>query len=304
MKALVTGGTGFAGRHLIKELLGNGYEVTATSMHTEILDNAEIIKADLAKTENLSGIKFKDFDVVYHLAGLAAVGPSFDQPIEYLRANSEIQVNIFETCIKQQVSPKFIIISSANIYCADDLPLKESSEIIPTSPYAVSKITQEYLGQYYGTRGFEVVIARAFNHMGPGQLEGFIVADFAKQIVEAETKDGGSVKTGNLTARRDYTDVRDIVRAYRLLAERGRTGEIYNVCSGRAISGEEILNGLLANTTAKINIETDQHLFRPVDRPEVYGSHEKISNDTGWTPEIPLEKTLSETLDFWRARIK
>lgn len=304
MKTLVTGGTGFAGRHLVKELLGNGYEVTVTSMHSETLDGAEVIKADLTKAENLNDINFKNYDVVFHLAGLAAVGPSFNKPIDYLRANSEIQVNIFEACLSQDARPKFIVISSANIYCADELPLKETSEIIPTSPYAVSKITQEYLGQYYGTRDFEVVIARAFNHMGPGQLEGFIVADFAKQIAEAEIKGAGTVSTGNLTAKRDYTDVRDIVRAYRLLAESGKAGEIYNVCSGRAISGNEILQGLLENTTAKIEVKTDSQLFRPVDRPEVYGSHEKISKDTGWKPEIVLEKTLSETLEFWRDRLK
>lgn len=304
MKALVTGGTGFAGRHLVRELLSNGYEVAATSMHSETLPDVEVIRIDLSKVENLNTINFKDYGVVFHLAGLAAVGPSFRRPIEYLRANSEIQVNIFEACMMQDARPKFIVISSANIYCADELPLKETSEVIPTSPYAVSKITQEYLGQYYGTRDFEVVIARAFNHMGPGQLEGFIVADFAKQIAEAEAVGGGSVKTGNLTARRDYTDVRDIVRAYRLLAEKGKPSEVYNVCSGRAISGNEILDGLLDNSTARIDVATDPDLFRPVDRPEVYGSHEKISEDTGWEPEIPLERTLKETLDFWRGRIK
>jgi len=303
MKALVTGGTGFAGRHLVKELKTSGYEVTSTSLHESDLEDTEIIRTNLSERVSVNKINLKSYDVIFHLAGLAAVGPSFDEPTRYLRSNSEIQVNLFEACISQAASPKFIIISSANIYCADELPLKESSEIIPTSPYAVSKITQEYLGQYYGTRGFEVIIARAFNHMGPGQLEGFIVADFAKQIADAEKSGRGTVKTGNLKARRDYTDVRDIVRGYRLLAEKGRTGEVYNVCSGRAISGEDILKGLLKNSKADIKMRTDKKLFRPVDRLEVYGSNQKICNDTGWQPRIPLEQTLIETLDYWREKL-
>jgi GDP-4-dehydro-6-deoxy-D-mannose reductase len=304
MKALVTGGTGFAGKHLVNELKNNDYEVTVTALHESESTRTHLITADLVDPGQTNKIDFSVFDTVFHLAGLAAVGPSFNRAKEYLRANSEIQLNLFEACIKQGVKPKFIIISSANIYCADELPLTETSEVIPTSPYAVSKITQEYLSQYYGTRGFDFIIARAFNHMGPGQLEGFIVADFARQIAITEKEGAGIVRTGNLKARRDYTDVRDIVRGYRLLAEKGKSGEIYNVCSGKAISGQDILDGLLAHTKADIKVETDQKLFRPVDRVEVYGSNHKISGDTGWKIEIPLEQTLAETLDFWRQKLK
>jgi GDP-4-dehydro-6-deoxy-D-mannose reductase len=303
MKALVTGGTGFAGKHLVNELVNSGYEVCATSMHSGRLPNATVIQADLSNPAAVEGIDFKSFDVIFHLAGLAAVGPSFNEPIHYLRTNSEIQVNLLEACLAQSVTPKLLIVSSANIYRADELPLKETSEVIPTSPYAVSKINQEYLGQYYGTRGFEIVIARAFNHMGPGQMDGFIVADFAKQIAAAETSGAKVIRTGNLEAKRDYTDVRDIARAYRLLMEKAKPGEIYNVCSGKAISGEQILAGLLKHTKVELKIETDPKLFRPVDRLEVYGSNQKICDDTGWRPEISLDQTLSETLDFWREQL-
>lgn len=303
MKALITGGTGFAGRHLVNELAGNGYDVSVTSQHSADLPEAKVLQVDLTDPAAVKEIDFRSYDVIFHLAGLAAVGPSFKEPVHYLRANSEIQVNIFEACLAQNVTPKVLIVSSANIYCADELPLKESSQVIPTSPYAVSKITQEYLGHYYSTRGFDIIIARAFNHMGPGQLEGFIVADFAKQIAEAEKNGGGAVLTGNLKARRDYTDVRDIARAYRLLAEKGQLGEIYNVCSGKALSGQEILDGLLAHAKADIKVETDPKLFRPVDRVEVYGSNQKIHQDTGWQLAIPLEQTLKETLDFWRQQL-
>lgn len=303
MKVLVTGGTGFAGRHLVRELINNGYEVSATSTHQESLEFAEVLNIDLTNTADVNKLNLQGYDAVFNLAGLAAVGPSFAQPTQYLRVNSEIQINLFEACLEQKVNPRFLIVSSANIYCVDDLPLTEDSRLLPVSPYALSKITQEYIGEYYSTRGFEVVIARSFNHMGPGQLEGFIVADLSKQIAHVEKGLTSVVRVGNLDAKRDYTDVRDIVRAYRLLIERGKPGEIYNVCSGSTTSGHEILEGLLKNAPTDIKTEKDPSLLRPTDKPEIYGSNEKIKNDTGWEPEIPLERTLNETLDYWRSKI-
>jgi GDP-4-dehydro-6-deoxy-D-mannose reductase len=302
MKVLVTGGTGFAGRYLLDELLENGYEVVATTSQPATIEGVEILNLDLSDSKAVEGINFDQIDAVYNLAGLAAVGRSFDEPYEYLRVNASIQINLFEACLRQNARPRMLVISSANIYCADELPLTEQSRILPVSPYAVSKVAQEYIGQYYGTRSFEVVTARAFNHMGPGQAEGFITADLAKQVAQIEQSGRGEILVGNLDAKRDYTDVRDIASAYRLLAEKGRAGEVYNVCSGKAVSGHQILEGLLAHSRAHLTTKVDQSLFRPVDKPEIYGSNDKIYQDTGWRPEILLEQTLEETLAYWRAK--
>jgi GDP-4-dehydro-6-deoxy-D-mannose reductase len=303
MKVLVTGGTGFAGRHLIAELLQNDYSILATSNTSDIADGVETVQVDLTDFSEVENIDFKQIGAIFNLAGLAAVGPSFDEPVKYLEVNSKIQINLFEACLRQTARPRFLVISSGNVYCTDELPITESSKVEPVSPYAVSKITQEVIGQYYGSRGFEVITSRSFNHIGPGQLEGFIAADLAKQIAQAEKSGQSNIMVGNLEAKRDYTDVRDIARAYRLLIEKGRAGETYNVCSGRSVSGHEILEGLLGHSKKDLKVETDQKLIRPSDKPNIYGDNSKIKADTGWTPEIPLNQTLKDTLDFWRKQL-
>jgi GDP-4-dehydro-6-deoxy-D-mannose reductase len=303
MKVLVTGGTGFAGKHLIAELLQNNYSVVATSNTADVADNVETIKVDLTDPAAVQKINFGEIGAIFNLAGLAAVGPSFAEPIKYLEVNSKIQINLFEACLKQNARPRFLIISSGNVYCTDELPITEGSKVEPASPYAVSKIAQEVIGQYYGSRGFEVITSRSFNHIGPGQLEGFIAADLAKQIAAAERSGQDNIMVGNLDAKRDYTDVRDIAKAYRLLVEKGQSGEIYNVCSGKSVSGHQILDGLLERSEQKFSIEKDPRLMRPSDKPDIYGSNAKIKNDTGWQPQIPLAQTLKETLDFWRSKV-
>jgi GDP-4-dehydro-6-deoxy-D-mannose reductase len=303
MKALVTGGTGFAGKHLIRELLQSGYSVVATSNTADVADNVETINVDLTDSSAVNKIDFTQIDAIYNLAGLAAVGPSFANPKKYLEVNSEIQINLFEACLKQNVKPRSLVVSSGNVYCTDQLPITEDSEVEPVSPYAVSKIAQEVIGQYYSSRGFEVVTSRSFNHIGPGQLEGFIAADLAKQIAEAEKSGKDTLLVGNLDAKRDYTDVRDIAKAYRLLVEKGRPGEIYNVCSGKSVSGHKILQGLLGHTQKEFNVEQNPELMRPSDKPDIYGSNAKIKNDTGWQPRIPLAQTLGETLEYWRSEV-
>jgi GDP-4-dehydro-6-deoxy-D-mannose reductase len=167
----------------------------------------------------------------------------------------------------------------------------------------VSKRLQEELAGYYGVRGFEYVIARPFNHIGPGQNTGFLVPDLAKQVAEAEKSGAETIGVGNLSAKRDYTDVRDIVQAYLLLLEKGRSGEIYNICSGRSVSGSEVLDGLLKHSSNKsLRPVEDPAKVRPVDAPEIYGSYDKLKADTGWEPKIALETTLGEALEDWRGR--
>lgn len=305
MKVLVTGGTGFAGSHLVNLLVKNGQQVLATSNNGKVLSaEVQVISVDLMDSTAVSSINFKDIKAVYHLAGLAAVGSSFSQPQKYITVNSSIETNLFEECIKQKVTPRFLVVSSGNVYSPKaPLPLDEQSPVLPVSPYDVSKLTQEIIGEYYTSRGFEVVTSRSFNHVGPGQSEGFIVADLAKQIALAEKSGSGQLVCGNLDAKRDYTDVRDIAQAYASLVESGKPGEVYNICSGKSISGHDILAGLLAQTKVNIKVITDPALIRPIDVMDIYGSNDKIKKDTGWQPAIDLEQTLRETLDYWRAKV-
>jgi len=302
MKVLITGSSGFVGLHLQTLLRQEGNEVIGLG-HLPARDGDSSYHAvDLLDANAVSGVDFGGIDVVIHLAGLAAVGPSFEQPRRYIDANAGMQINLFEAMIAQRVTARALIISTGNVYRADHLPITEDAAITTPSPYAVSKMTQEHLAYYYGNRGFEMIIARPFNHIGPGQTEGFIVADLAKQIAAAERQNRTEISVGNLTSCRDYTDVRDIVRAYCALIQRGTPGEIYNVCSGTSTSGERILAGLLKHSSVKLEVVPDPAKMRPADIKDIRGSHAKLTADTGWEPQIPLDQTLADVLADWRQR--
>jgi GDP-4-dehydro-6-deoxy-D-mannose reductase len=301
-KIVVTGANGFVGKHLVQELLKNDYNVVAIggSQFAPLeQDGVEYLTLDLMNTEETSKIDFTDVSGVIHLAGIAAVGPSFDKPLQYINVNIGLQVNLFEAALAQKAAPRFLIISSGTLYDPQaPQPLTEKSPVLPNSPYAVSKLGQEQMGLYYQNRGFEVVIARPFNHIGPGQGPGFIVPDFAQQLVADGDKP--EISVGNLDAKRDYTDVRDIVRAYRLLVERGRQGEFYNISSGKPISGHEILDGLAKAAKVQPTVKQDPDKMRPSDIPVLSGSHDKLAKDTGWQPEIAFETTMADVIADWR----
>ena len=306
-KILVTGANGFVGNHLIRELTESNYEVlglggpVATSATPNGLSS--YIECDLTNPRAVENIDFTGVSGVIHLAGLAAVGPSFDNPLDYLNGNIDMEINLFEAALKQRAKPKFVVISSGALYDPKaKLPLTEKSNVLPSSPYAVSKIGQEQMALYYCMRGFEVVIVRPFNHIGPGQNLGFIVPDLTQQAVAFENVDLDKITVGNLDAKRDYTDVRDITRAYRLLLEKGKSGETYNVCSGSSKSGHEILNAILTAADVHPEIAQDPAKMRPSDTPDIYGSHEKLTTDTGWQPEISLETTIADVVADWRSR--
>jgi GDP-4-dehydro-6-deoxy-D-mannose reductase len=301
-KIIVTGINGFVGQHLSKELIDNGNAVIGIGgpLNKKVgsLEVESYMELDLTKAEDTNKINFSGVDGVIHLAGLAAVGPSFEDPKRYLDVNLGIEVNLFQTALKQNIRPKFLIVSSGSLYDPRAaLPLTEESSVSPNSPYAVSKLGQEQMSTYYEMRGFECLIARPFNHIGPGQGLGFIVPDLAEQIAEFKKGTTDKVLVGNLDAKRDYTDVRDIVRAYRLLLEKGRSGEIYNVCSGIARDGHEILAGLTKAARCTPKIERDASRIRPSDTPVIFGSHDKLTRDTGWQAKIPLQTTLSEVIE-------
>lgn len=306
-KVLVTGANGFVGQHLVKELSDNGVSVVGVGGHAGAQAKSpyvdEYVVMDLNDAGAVTKLDFKDIDGVIHLAGLAAVGPSFDKPLDYISTNVGIEINLFEAALAQNAKPKFLIISSGSLYDAKaPLPLTEKSPVVPGSPYAVSKIGQEEMALHYGLRGFECVIARPFNHIGPGQNPGFLVPDVAQQIIACEKGGQSEILVGNLDAERDYTDVRDIVRAYRLMLEKAKAGETYNICSGKAVSGNDMVAGLLKAAGSKAPLKQDPKKMRPADNPEIYGDSSKLTKATGWRPEVPLETTLKDVIADWRGR--
>lgn len=306
-KVLVTGANGFVGNHLVKELAENGIAVVGVGGQQGSAGGNPHIETymvlDLANPAEVAKINFSDIDGVIHLAGLAAVGPSFDEPMQYISVNVGIETNLFEAALKQKAQPKFLIVSSGSLYDPSaPLPLTEESAVLPSSPYAVSKIGQEQMAKHYGARGFDCIIARPFNHIGSGQNPGFIVPDLAQQIIKVEQGRAAEILVGNLDAKRDYTDVRDIARAYRLLLESGHAGETYNICSGKPHSGHEILDGLLKAAGRQAEVKQDPTKMRPSDTPLLYGSHDKITAHTGWQPEISIETTLADVIADWRSR--
>jgi GDP-4-dehydro-6-deoxy-D-mannose reductase len=299
MRALVTGAGGFVGRHLVAHLTEAGDDVCTTDPATGGADitDAAAIAAELAEAAP---------EVVYHLAGWADVGGSWARPVDAFRANAEGTLNVL-TAAQEAGVQRVVAVSSADVYGQagpDEMPLTEESPLRPSSPYAASKVAADYLGlQAWLGHGLPVLRVRAFNHLGPGQTDRFVASALASRIAQAERDGGTTLTVGNLTARRDYTDVRDVVRAYRLLAERGEPGEAYNVCSGVDLAVQDIVDRLLALATVDLELEVDQSLFRPVDTPVLRGSHDKITAATGWRPEIALDTTLADLLADWRARV-
>jgi GDP-4-dehydro-6-deoxy-D-mannose reductase len=304
---LITGANGFVGNHLAKELAEHGFNVSGVGGDIGSSDKSPYIAhyqvLDLADKNGAAHLDFRNIDGVIHLAGLAAVGPSFDDPMLYINVNMGIEINLFETALSQNCRPRFLVISSGSLYDPSaSMPLSEASPVAPNSPYSVSKLGQEQMAIYYAGRGFETIIARPFNHIGPGQNPGFIAPDLAQQLVEVEKGKSKKISVGNLDATRDYTDVRDIVRAYRLLLKRGVSGEIYNVCSGKAYSGHDILNGLLKPMDIKPKIVNDPERMRPADIAAIYGNHDKLTKHTGWKPSISIDDTLRDVVNDWRSR--
>lgn len=308
-RILVTGVNGFVGQHLAKELAENGMQVIGIGGPQGATEQSEFVHdyqvVDLMDKAAVEAIDFSGITGVVHLAGMAAVGPSFDNPLQYIQTNVGIEINLFEAAQAQNQHPKFVVVSSGSLYDPQsELPITETSPVLPNSPYAVSKLGQEQMAQYYATRGFEVVIARPFNHIGPGQGIGFIVPDLTKQAVEFENIDLDKISVGNLDAKRDYTDVRDIARAYRLLLEKGKSGETYNICSGTSRSGHELLELILGTVDVHPEIAKDPSKMRPSDTPDIYGSHNKLTQDTDWEPTVDIATTIQDVVADWRSQLQ
>lgn len=314
-KLIITGSTGFVGSHLLEYLSSlKKYQIFGTYLTDEsrnklshLEKETSFVKLDLSSKEETEKI-IKDIkpDAVFHLAAFTSPAQSFKAPFETITNNVSAELNILEALRKENLlNTKVLIISSAEIYGLvgkADLPISEKTPFKPTSPYAVSKIAQDFLGlQYFLSYKIPIITARPFNHIGPRQSEGFVVSDFSKKIVEIEKgKRKNVLEVGNLEAKRDFTDVRDIVKAYLLLIEKGIFGEAYNIGFGESRKISEILDILLSFSSAKVKVEVNKELLRPSDNPDLVCDSTKLRELTDWKPEIPIEKTLKDTLDYWR----
>ena len=318
MRALITGITGFAGSHLAEHLMRQGdIEVSGLSLSGECLDDGspicedmQVFACDIRDGEETTRL-MKEIrpDQVYHLAALASVPSSWARPAETLTNNMVAQLSVLEAALQLEPRPRVLIIGSSDEYGLvkpEELPVGEDNPLRPSSPYSVSKITQDYLGyQYYLSYGIKVVRLRPFNHIGPRQRPGFVVPDFAQQIAQAEAGLREPVmQVGNLSAERDFSDVRDIVRGYYLALQRGEPGEVYNLGSGKAYSIQDILEQLLEMSEVTIQVESDPARMRPSDVPTVVCDASRFRQRTGWEPQIPLRQTLQDVLDYWRTRVR
>ena len=292
MHILVTGSSGFAGRHLTKYLQTKG--------HTALTPDIDLLNA----TETEVVISKHKFDAVIHLAAMAEVGTSMISPAKILRNNIFAQLNLLEALRRRKSKARVLIICSADEYGGGKGELiDENTSLMPASPYAVSKVAQDFLGlQYFLSYGLNIIRLRPFNHIGEGQRTGFVVPDFVRQIVEIE-KSGkpGEIVVGNLEAVRDFTDVLDMVSAYELALTKGQVGEVYNVGSGKGVKISYLLDELVRMSKAKIKITVDKSRFRPGEPCQLICNPAKFIEATGWKPEIPLDKTLERVLEYWRS---
>jgi GDP-4-dehydro-6-deoxy-D-mannose reductase len=297
VRSLITGGSGFVATWLAEHLRAQGDEVVLIDREVEITD----------PTALLAALSQAAPEAIYHLAALTHVGESWADPLQVLAVNVLGTGALLAAARECGTNPNVLVTSSAEVYGAVTdpalLPLTEESATAPLSPYAASKLAAEALtAQAYLGYDQHVITVRPFNHIGPAQSPQFAVAALARRIVEAERRGSGTIMVGNLSARRDFTDVRDVVRAYRLLITSGQPGTVYNVCSGRDVAIREIADGLLELAGATLEFEIDPALVRPVEVPVLRGEPGRLAGATGWKPEIPLEQTLADVLAYWRAQ--
>jgi GDP-4-dehydro-6-deoxy-D-mannose reductase len=302
---LVTGAAGFAGSHLIDLLVHSGANVIAWHRPggsppreqpgarwdaVDLLDQAQV-QAAIERTRP---------SAVYHCAGAAHVGRAWDSTESTFATNVRGTHHVLQALERSGIAARVLVPSSALVYASADEALTENHPLLPSSPYALSKLAQEMLASK--TNGtLAVTIARPFNHVGPRQDPHFVASGFARRIADIELgRWAPEISVGNLDARRDLTDVRDTVRAYQMILERGQPGRPYNICSGRAISIRELLDLLIARARVPVDVKVDPARYRPNDTPLLLGDPARLRDELGWTPEIPIERTLDDLLEYWR----
>lgn len=309
--ALIIGGAGFVGNYLAEYLHDIcGYFVNSTKLEQETLQSpyGEVYNLDiLNQTEIENLIKDIKPDCIFHLAAQSSVALSWKRPQLTVDINVKGTVNLLEALKNVEYKGRVLLIGSGEEYGVikeEECPITEENLLRPGNIYAATKACQNLLGGIYARAyGLDLMMVRAFNHVGPNQIPQFVVADFCSQVAAIEKgKQTPEIHVGNLSAKRDFTDVRDVVAAYAMIIEKGKTGETYNVGSGKAIAIDEILNRILSFTKEEIKVIIEKEKFRPVDVPIIEADITKLVTDTGWEQKIPLDRTLQETLDYWRSR--
>ena len=310
-RILITGASGFVGRHLVEYLNSRGEHdiIGLSSQKRPPLAGGRLLVCDLRDLDLTARVLERyQPDVIFHLAGQSYVPKAFSAPAETLITNAVGQINLFEGCRAAGISPVIIAVSSAEIYGKvdpDAIPIGEDQPLRPNNPYASSKAAQDlYAGQYVASYQMSIIRVRPFNHVGPGQADRFVISSFARQIAEVEAGLAEPVVlVGDLDPIRDFLDVRDVVRAYKMLARPQFAGEVFNIASGRGVRIREVLDILVAQATREIEVRVDPERFRPSEVPEFRGDSTRLRNATGWEPVYDLEQTVAEVLEDWRGRI-
>ena len=305
-KAFITGVGGFVGPYLARHLVKKGYEVFGVDRKGSRIDGCVVEKCDVTDYDSLFAIvsRIKP-DCIFHLAGQSSVAKSWGEPELTKKVNVGGTKNLFRAVVAAGIKPKILLVSSAEIYgIPKKVPIAEEHPVSPISPYGETKVEQEKLVKEFISRHkMQIVIARSFNHTGPGQPPDFVCSNFAMQIADIEKgKQPPLIKVGDRKIKRDFSDVRDIVSAYALLVEKGISGEVYNVCSGTAFTIGEILDKLLKLSSVKVTVEPDPSKMKNSIVPVLHGDNSKLVRATGWKPTISIDKTLSDILEYWRKR--
>ena len=290
MRVLVTGSRGFVGTWLCRHLEDSGDEVSELPKYLDVRDTGGLADALMEAAP----------EAVCHLAAQANVGASWRDPVETFSVNAIGTLNLCVAAVALPQKPRVLLVSTAEVYGRvppEHMPVTEEEPFAPVNPYAASKVAAEMAGlQAWLGQGLEVVRARAFNHTGPGQLEGFVAPDLAHQVVRAARGELDCISTGNISVKRDLSDVRDVVRAYRLLLMHGKPGEAYNVCTGEAVAISTLLRRLMELAGVDVPVRADPARYRPADVPEHVGDPGRLKALTGWQPEVSLDQTLSDLL--------
>lgn len=308
---LVTGAAGFVGSHLLDALVERPTPVVGW-YRPEAAPSSARRGVDWVSVEMLDrravGRALSDLQpsAVYHLAGSPHVAQSWHNTLETYQGNVLVTHNLFEGLRTSKLRPRVFVAGSATIYRPQERPIHEEDTLAPTSPYATSKLVQEMLARRaWHEDGLPTLIARSFNHVGPRQDPSFVASSIAQQIALIESgRQEPVLRMGNLEPLRDLTDVRDTVRAYVAMMDTAQPGRPYNVCSGRAVAIGTLVETFVARAHSRVTVEQDPSRYRPNDIPILVGDHERLSKDTGWTPEIPLARTVDDLLDYWRRRVR
>ncbi len=299
-KIIVTGVNGFVGEHVVDTFKEDGFEVVGIGSDNNPNEKVAhkldtYVSCNLLDVDSVNNIDLNNARAIIHLAGLSAVSRSFDQAQRYISDNAVMTYNLLDHAKTSNMQGRAIIVSSGALYDPNQpLPISEESATSPTSPYAIGKLASEHVVDYFRNRGLDAVIARPFNHIGPGQKEGFILPDIYAQL--SSVGSGGEIQVGNLNTRRDYTDVRDIVAGYKALALADSLNHrLYNICSGKSLSGKDILALVerIGNYT-DIKVSIDPSKIRPSDIMDIYGDSSRIRKELGWQPQYDIEQTITD----------